>query len=85
LGAPQEGAEIEDLIEKVHLVAHQHIPPRDLNAVCVVSSLCPSADLDAGATSSLLVLKAGDQASRFRLWRPSLRVSRLACCRGGAW
>ena len=32
--------------QKVHLVAHQHIPPRGLNTAHAVGSLCRSADLD---------------------------------------
>jgi hypothetical protein len=49
--------------QKVHLVAHQHIPPRDLNAARAVGSLCPSADLDVGAHVVFARSKGGDQVS----------------------
>jgi hypothetical protein len=45
--------------QKVHLVAHQHIPPRDLNTARAVGSLCRSADLDVGPHVFLLMSKRG--------------------------
>ena len=49
--------------QKVHLVAHQHNPPRDLNAARAVGSLCPSADRDVGAHVVLARVKGGERAA----------------------
>jgi hypothetical protein len=49
-GQPQLGDDAPSCpYQKVHLVAHQHIPPRDLNAARGVNLFVPSAGTEIGA------------------------------------